>query len=387
MTRAPFSRTDDSLFAQWWWTVDRAILAAFCALIIFGIVLVTAASPAVAERIGLDSYHFLIRHIAVLVPSVALLIGMSLMQHRMVWRASVIILAVSLACMCLVLVGGMEIKGAQRWLHLPGFSLQPSEFVKPSFAIVAAWLIAYQKTHQGFPANKICAGLFLVIIALLMLQPDLGMTMVITSILAAQIFLAGLPFRYLIVVGVGAVVFLLAVYMSFSHVQSRIDRFLNPDSGDSYQVEKSLEAFRNGGVLGTGPGQGEVKMRLPDAHADFIFSVAGEELGLPFTLIILGIYLFILRRGFSKLMKADDMFIVLAAGGLLVMLGLQAFIHMGSALQLLPAKGMTMPFISYGGSSLLSTGLGMGMLLALLRRHARPRLPESYDVRGNEAAI
>ena len=381
MRHLTFDRTDDSLLAQWWWTVDRTLLAAFSGLIIFGIILVTAASPPVAERIGLGSYHFLFRHLIILVPSICMLIGISLLKARTVWRISVITLAGSMAAMVYVLLFGMEIKGAQRWVHLPGFSLQPSEFIKPSFAVVAAWLIAYQKKSTSFPANKICAGLFLIIVALLMLQPDLGMTMVVTSILAAQIFLAGLPFRYLIIVVLGAAAFLSFVYISFDHVQSRIDRFLDPQSGDSYQVEKSLEAFRHGGLLGTGPGQGEVKLRLPDAHADFIFAVAGEELGLFFTLMILGLYLFILMRGFKQLMKADNMFIVLAAGGLLVMLGLQAFIHMGSALQLLPAKGMTMPFISYGGSSMLSTGLGMGMLLALMRR----QIKETNSVKPNRA--
>lgn len=387
MLNLSFARNDDSFVSQWWWTVDRALLAAFGALILFGIVMVTSASPPVAERIGQTSYHFLIKHLILVGPAVVMLIGISMLQTRKVWRLAVIVLALTMMCMVLVLFVGSETKGAQRWISVLGFTLQPSEFVKPAFAVVAAWLIAYQKSNQGFPANIICAGLFLVIVALLMLQPDLGMTMVVTSILAAQIFLAGLPFRYLIIFGFAAVMFLLAVYMSFDHVQSRIDRFLNPESGDSYQVDKSLEAFRHGGIFGTGPGQGEVKLRLPDAHADFIFSVAGEELGLPFTLIVLGLYLFILLRGFHKLMKADDMFVVLAAGGLLVMFGLQAFIHMGSALQLLPAKGMTMPFVSYGGSSMLSTGLGMGMLLALMRRQTHPRISTDYDSREREVAI
>lgn len=345
--------------------------------------MVTAASPAVAERISLGPYHFLMRHLIILIPTVSCLIAFSFLSARNVWRLSSFILAGSIVAMALVLMVGMEIKGAQRWLHLPGFSLQPSEFVKPSFAIVAAWLIAYQKTHETFPANKICAALFLVIVALLMLQPDLGMTMVVTSILATQIFLAGLPFRYLIIFGLAALTFLTLVYMSFGHVQSRIDRFLDPSSGDSYQIDKSLEAFRSGGVLGTGPGQGEVKLSLPDAHADFIFSVAGEELGLPLVFALIGLYLFVLLRGFHILMTSNCMFTVLAAGGLLVMFGLQSFIHMGSALQLLPAKGMTLPFVSYGGSSMLSMGISMGMLLALLRRQensalSKPRQAKEY---------
>ncbi len=334
-----FTRTNDSFLSKWFWTIDRSLLMAFGTLVIFGIFMVTAASPSVAERIGLGPYHFLIRHMVILIPTLSCLIGFSFLSARNVWRLSSVMLAGSLVAMVLVLLIGMEIKGAQRWLHLPGFSLQPSEFVKPAFAVVAAWLIAYQKTHEKFPANKICAGLFFLIVTLLMLQPDLGMTMVLTSILAAQIFLAGLPFRYLLTFGMAGILFLGIVYMSFGHVQSRIDRFLDPSSGDSYQIEKSLEAFRSGGVLGTGPGQGEVKLRLPDAHADFIFSVAGEELGLPLVIALIGLYLFILLRGFQLLMTSSCMFTVLAAGGLLVMLGLQSFIHMGSALAITARKG------------------------------------------------
>lgn len=382
-----FTRTDDSFLSKWFWTIDRSLLAAFATLIIFGIFMVTAASPAVAERIDLGPYHFLIRHLVILVPTIACLIGFSFLSARNVWRLSSILLAGAISAMILVLFIGMEIKGAQRWLHLPGFSLQPSEFVKPAFAIVAAWLIAYQKTHEKFPANKMCAALFLVIVALLMLQPDLGMTLVVTSILATQIFLAGLPFRYLLIFGLAALTFLAAVYMTFGHVQSRIDRFLDPSSGDSYQIEKSLEAFRNGGILGTGPGQGDVKLNLPDAHADFIFSVAGEELGLPLILALIGVYLFILLRGFQVLMTSNCLFTVLAAGGLLVMFGLQAFIHMGSALQLLPAKGMTLPFVSYGGSSMLSMGMSMGMLLALLRRQEKSALGKKRSSQTLEGTL
>ncbi|MCB9963794.1 MAG: cell division protein FtsW [Rhodospirillales bacterium] len=387
LSAVKLTRTDDSALSKWFWTIDRSLLAAFLTLIIFGIFMVTAASPAVAERVGLGPYHFLIKHLMFLTPTVACLIGLSFLSARNVWRVSTILLAATILAMGLVLVTGMEIKGAQRWLHLPFFSLQPSEFIKPSFAIVAAWLISYQKTHEDFPANLICAGLFLVIVTLLMLQPDLGMTVVVTSILASQIFLAGLPFRYLVMFGLGAVACLGLAYLTFGHVQSRIDRFLDPSSGDSYQIEKSLEAFRSGGIFGAGPGQGDVKLRLPDAHADFIFSVIGEELGLPFTFLLMGIYLFILLRGFRVLSTCTCLFTVLAAGGLLVMLGLQTFIHMGSALQLLPAKGMTLPFISYGGSSLLSMGISMGMLLALLRRQEKSTIGSSHSSQRRENTV
>jgi cell division protein FtsW len=366
-----FSRTNTSLFGQWWWTVDRGMLAALLTLIVFGIVLVATASPSVAVHIGLGDYHFLKRHIIFLVPSVALLFGLSFFTKKQIRRLASLAFAGGIVAMILVLLTGMEIKGAQRWLHIFGFTLQPSEFIKPSFVIMAAWFMAMQKEKAGFPGNAVTAGLYALTVTLLLMQPDFGMTFIVTVVWAAQIFLAGFPFRLLILLVVLGVLGIVAVYMNFSHVQSRVDRYLNPETGDNFQVEKSLEAFNNGGILGTGPGQGTVKTRLPDAHADFIFSVAGEEMGLIFLALIIGVYVYIILRGLNRLMDCKDMFVVLAVGGLLTMFGLQALVHMGSAMQLLPAKGMTLPFISYGGSSLLSMGFSFGMVLALTRQTVR----------------
>ncbi|MEZ5814936.1 MAG: putative peptidoglycan glycosyltransferase FtsW [Alphaproteobacteria bacterium] len=366
-----FARTDKSPLGQWWWTVDRGMLAAFLVLATFGVVLVATASPPVAERIGLGYYHFLKRHVIILLPALAMLVGISFLNHRAIRRLATLAFAGSVAAMIAVLITGMEIKGAQRWIHVFGFSLQPSEFIKPAFAVLAAWLMALQKEKEGFPGNALTAGLYALTITLLLLQPDLGMTIIVTAIWAAQIFLAGFPFRLLAgLMGLG-VAGIVAAYFSFDHVHSRIDRYLHPETGDTFQVDKSIEAFRNGGVFGTGPGQGTVKMELPDAHADFIFSVAAEEMGLIFVLVLLGIYGFILLRGYNRLMDTGDMFVVLAVGGLLTMFGLQALVHIGSSLHLLPAKGMTLPFISYGGSSLLSIGFSMGIVLALTRRKNR----------------
>ncbi len=372
-----FSRTDNSFLGRWWWTVDRGMLAAFIVLILFGIVLVTTSSPPVAEAHGLGSYHFLKKHLVLLVPAFSVLVGASMLGPRSIWRAASIVFIGSLLAMVLVLFFGMEIKGAQRWLHVAGFSLQPSEFAKPAFAIVAAWFMSRQKENAKFPGNYIAAGLYLVTIGLLLMQPDLGMTFVITCIWAAQIFLAGFPFRLLIGFGAVGAAGLTTAYFVFEHVHYRVDRFFNPESGDNYQVERSLEAFQNGGLIGTGPGQGTVKQTLPDAHADFIFSVAGEEMGLVFVLIIMAIFAFVIIRGFNRLMDSDNMFTVLAVGGLLTMFGLQALVHMGSAMNILPAKGMTLPFISYGGSSILSLGFSMGAVLALTRRQARSGVSRS----------
>lgn len=366
-----FSRTDQSLFGRWWWTVDRGMLAAILTIIVFGVVLVAAASPPVAERIGVGQYHFVKRHLVFLLPALGVLLGMSLLNLKYVWRTAVVMLGFSVLAMIAVLFIGDEVKGAQRWIPFFGFSLQPSEFAKPAFIVVAAWFMARQKDKPEFPGTRVAAGLYGLVVALLLLQPDMGMTFVITSCFMAIIFLAGLPFRLVFVLGGLAIGALVLSYFMFSHVQSRIDRFMDPSSGDTYQVEKSIEAFQNGGLFGTGPGQGVVKLNIPDAHADFIFSVAGEELGLVFIVILIALYGFVLVRGFNRVMDSDNMFVVLATGGLLTMFGLQALIHMGSSLNLLPTKGMTLPFISYGGSSLVAMGIAMGIVLALTRRQAR----------------
>jgi cell division protein FtsW len=372
-----FARTDKSIFGQWWWTVDRVMLASFFVLGLIGVLLVATASPPVAERIGVDYYHFLIRHVVILIPALVVMTALSLLNQKQVRRLGILAFLGSLIAMGLVLFIGMEIKGAQRWLHLPGFSLQPSEFAKPAFAITAAWLMSMQKEKSNFKGNAITAGLYILTITLLILQPDFGMAFLVTSIWAAQIFLAGFPFRLLVLLVILGAIGVFAAYATLGHVQSRIDRYLDPTSGDNFQVEKSLEAFQNGGLFGTGPGQGTVKMNLPDAHADFIFSVAGEEMGLLAVVMILGIYGFILLRGYNRLIDSNDMFVVLAVGGLLTMFGLQAMVHIGSCLQLLPTKGMTLPFISYGGSSLLSMAFSMGMVLALTRTRSRTGISKS----------
>jgi len=362
------SRQDNSLLAQWWWTIDKKLLFFILTIMIVGLVLVATASPPVATRIGLDQNHFFVRHLILLLPATIIMLGVSFLDVRSIWRISSLVMVGGTLLLIYVLLFGMEIKGAQRWIHLPGFSLQPSEFVKPAFIIVAAWLIALKKEKDEFPIVKVIGGLYALVAILLLSQPDMGMTFVITCCLASVIFLAGLPLRYVLLLAITGGIASVFAYFSFSHVKSRVDRFINPESGDTYQMDQSLNAFREGGLLGVGPGQGSVKLSLPDAHADFVFSVAGEELGLILTLVIVLLYGLVLYRGFNPLYDNDNLFVVLATGGLLTMFGLQAFIHMGSALQLLPAKGMTLPFLSYGGSSLLSISYSMGMVLGLTRK-------------------
>lgn len=374
-----FSRADNTPLAQWWWTVDRAMLATLFVLMAAGLLLISTASPPVAEHLGLGSYHFFWRHVLFLGPSVAAMLVISMLPERWIWRFSVVLFGGCVLALILVLLTGSEIKGAQRWLHIGPFSVQPSEFIKPAFAVLAAKFMALQMQGQSdsgahFPGHAISAGLYGLVLLLLLLQPDLGMSVIVTSIWAAQIFLAGFPFRLLMALGVLGVGGLWAAYTGLSHVKSRIDRFLDPESGDNYQVEKSLEAFQNGGLFGVGPGQGTVKLGLPDAHADFIFAVAGEEMGLIFALILMGLYFFLIFRGFYRLRGSENLFAVLAAGGLLTMFGLQALVHMGSSLNVLPAKGMTLPLISYGGSSVLAVCISAGIILALTKRQGRAGL-------------
>ncbi|HYD18977.1 MAG TPA: putative peptidoglycan glycosyltransferase FtsW [Patescibacteria group bacterium] len=361
-------RTDKSVVGRWWWSVDRWTLSALLLLSVVGIVLVSAASPAVAERIHLTPFYFVNRHIAFLVLSLGIMFGVSLLGRKMLWRTALVSLGATMLLMLATIFFGVEIKGATRWIHLFGFSLQPSEFAKPAFAVVSAWLMARHHTHPGFPGQVAATGIFVAVLGLLLLQPDLGMSLVLAAIWAVQIFLAGLPMVFVIVLGALGAFGIFAAYLFFPHVASRIDRFLDPAAGDNYQVQKSLDAFSNGGLFGTGPAHGQVKLNLPDAHADFIFAVCGEEMGLIAAVALVCIFGFILLRSVIRVMNSEDLFIVLGAGGLLTQFALQSLIHMGSSLQLLPAKGMTLPFISYGGSSLLSLGLGMGMLLSLTRK-------------------
>jgi cell division protein FtsW len=369
MNRMP-ARGDKSLLGAWWWSVDRWTLGALVVLMACGVLLVSAASPSVAERIGLPPFYFVLRHIVFLLPAAALMLGASMMTRKMLWRAASLTLLVSMCLMLCAVFFGPEIKGATRWVHVFGFSLQPSEFAKPAFAVTAAWLMARHQDQgtEQFPGHLLALFLFGAVLGLLLLQPDLGMSLVVASIWGVQVFLAGLPMIWVFALGGAGIAGILGAYMFFPHVASRIDRFLDPASGDNYQVQKSLDAFASGGLFGTGPGHGQVKMNLPDAHADFIFAVAGEEMGLLAALFLVALFGFVLLRSLWRVAQSEDLFVVLAAGGLLTQCALQSLIHMGSSLQLLPAKGMTLPFISYGGSSLLALGLGMGMLLSLTRK-------------------
>ncbi|HSV28524.1 MAG TPA: putative lipid II flippase FtsW [Candidatus Omnitrophota bacterium] len=363
-----FGRTDTSVLGRWWWTVDRWTIAALLLLVATGVLLTMAASPAVAERIGADSFHFVRRQFVFLVPALVVMIGVSLLSPRQIRRVATLGFLGAVLLLVAVLFLGPEVKGSTRWLNIAGISIQPSEFIKPTFAVVAAWMFAEARLNPGFPGKAIACALYGLVAMLLLLQPDVGQTLIISAIWGAQFFLAGLPMVLVVGLGILGVVGGVGAYFTFSHVQSRIDRFLDPSSGDAYQVTTALSAFKNGGIFGRGPGEGRVKLVLPDAHTDFILAVAGEEFGVLLCLVVLALFAFIVLRGLSRVMKEENLFVVLATAGLLVQFGLQAMVNMASTLRLMPTKGMTLPFISYGGSSMLALALGMGMVLALTRK-------------------
>ena len=364
-----FGRTDTSVLGRWWWTVDRWTIVALLVLISVGLMLTMAASPAVADRIGTDSFHFIRRQFVFLVPSLAVMLGVSLMNPVQVRRLGVAVFAGSLVLLVAVLLFAHEVKGSTRWLTVAGISIQPSEFVKPAFAIVAAWMFSESRLNHDVPGRAIASGLFVLTALLLLRQPDIGQTLILTAIWAVQFFLAGLPIFLVVVLAAAGALGAVGAYFVFPHVQSRVDRFLDPSAGDgAYQVTTALNALKSGGLFGRGPGEGRVKLVLPDAHTDFILAVAGEEFGILLCLLVVGLFAFIVLRGMSRMMREENLFVVLASAGLLVQFGLQATVNMASTLRLMPTKGMTLPFISYGGSSMLALALGMGMLLALTRK-------------------
>ena len=365
---APLTRTDTSVLSRWWWTVDKLSLFLLCGLAGVGLLMTSAAGPAVAERLGFPPMHFVVRQALFVPPALLIMFMTSMMTPKQVRRAAVVVFAVSIALLFVTLFAGVEIKGARRWLSLGGLSIQISEFAKPAFAVTAAWMFSARRLGEQIPGNVIATILLLVLISLLLSQPDVGQTVVVVTMWLSELFLAGLPMIWVALflsLGVGG---LATAYFVFPHVASRVDRFLNPQAGDNFQVDRALDAFMNGGLFGTGPGAGTVKLHLPDAHADFVFAVMGEEFGLLACLLLVSVFALIVVRGFIRALQDSDLFIVLATTGLLVQFALQALINMASAVNLMPPKGMTLPFVSYGGSSVIAMAFGMGMVLALTRR-------------------
>lgn len=372
------SRAERSAFSDWWWTVDRLLLAALAILVLAGLVFLMAGGPPVAERLGLSTFHFVNRQVLFLVPALLILLPVSFLSLRHVRRLALFVYVAGMVLILLAFEFGPEIKGAHRWIMLGPLGIQPSEFVKPAFVVLAAWAFSEGSRRKDVPGTLLALLILPATIVPLILQPDFGQTMLITIVWCGLFFVAGLHWFWVMGLGGIGLVGIGAAYEFLPHVRARIERFLDKESGDTFQVDTAMESFSRGGWFGRGPGEGSVKRILPDAHTDFIFAVTAEEFGIIVCLGLLMLFAFIVLRGLALARRNEDTFCRLAATGLVLMFGLQASINMMVNVHLMPAKGMTLPFISYGGSSLLSLALGMGFLVALTRKRPRAEMMDHF---------
>ncbi len=365
------SRAQRTLIGEWWWTVDRLTLAAVGALMLAGVVLSLAASPPVAARLHLDPFYFVNRHILYLIPAIAVMLAVSFLTPRQIRRLSVFVFAISLIMVAAAPYFGPEIKGAKRWLVIFGLNIQPSEFLKPAFVILAAWLFGESAQRPEMPANFFSLTLLGLVLVLLVMQPDFGQTMLIALVWSALFFMAGMRLVWMFGLAGVAGVGLMAAYATVPHVARRIKRFLDPASGDTFNIDVATESFMRGGWFGRGPGEGTVKRMLPESHTDFVFAVAAEEFGIVLCLVLVALFAFIVIRSLARAMRSQEPFTRFASAGLAILFGAQSAINLAVNLHLIPAKGMTLPFVSYGGSSMISLGYALGMLLALTREQPR----------------
>ncbi|QDM16284.1 putative lipid II flippase FtsW [Tardiphaga sp. vice352] len=368
------SREQRTPLSEWWWTVDRLLLAAIIALMLAGVILSLAASPPVATRIGLDPFHFFNRHVLFMIPSAIVLIGVSFLTPRQIRRGALIVFAISVVLIVATLLIGPEVKGAKRWITILGVNIQASESAKPSFVVVAAWLFSESARKPDMPATSMAVVLLLMLVSLLVLEPDFGQTMLILMVWGSLFFIAGMRMVWVFGLAATAAGGLFTAYLFVPHVAGRIKRFMDPASGDTFQVDTAMEAFGNGGWFGLGPGEGIAKRSLPDSHTDFVFAVGAEEFGIFLCLALLALFAFIVIRALSRAYQTEDLFTRFAASGLAILFGVQAAINMAVNLHLIPAKGMTLPFLSYGGSSMISLAYSVGMLLALTRMRPRTEM-------------
>jgi len=374
------SRADRSRVAEWWFTVDHVLVGAILAIVAAGLVFSLAASPAVAIRKGLPTYYFVERHLLFSALGVLVMLVISFFSPRGVRRLALPLFAVSVAGMIAVHFVGPEFQGAQRWLTVAGHSIQPSEFAKPAFVVLSAWLFAESDTRNDMPALPLAILLAVVTAGLLLAEPDVGQTLLVCVVWGALFFLSGQPLFGAAIVGLCGALGLAFAYATFTHVRIRVDRFFAATPDENSQLDRAFRSFSEGGFLGRGPGEGTIKTVLPDAHTDFIFAVIAEEFGVIACLALLGLFAFVVMRALVKAAQEPDASTRLAVQGLALMFGFQALINMGVNVGLLPAKGITLPFVSAGGSSMMAVSITLGMLLALTRRRAdaarlkKPRL-------------
>jgi cell division protein FtsW len=373
------SRAEPTLFGSWWWSVDRLILAGLVALMVGGVVLLMGGGPPVAERLGLPQFHFVNRQAIHLAMALCVFAVVALLSPRMIRRMAILVFVGSLVMIALALMYGAEVKGARRWISILGMTLQPSEFLKPAFVILTAWAFAEGSRRRDMPGTLLAVLILPLAVVPLVLQPDFGQTMLVTLVWAGLFFVAGLHWFWVLGLGGAGLIGIVAAYEFVPHVRARIERFLDKGAGDTFQIDTALESFAQGGWLGKGPGEGTVKRILPDAHTDFIFAVTAEEFGIVVCLALVFVFALIVLRALFIAQKSENAFTRLAVTGLAMMFGIQAAINMAVNVHLMPAKGMTLPFISYGGSSLLALAIGMGSLVSLTRRRPRAETLDHFD--------
>ena len=368
-----YGRSDRSALGRWFWEIDRVLLLLVTVLIGIGLVGVAAASPAAAERysggnVTFAPLHYFYRQIVWIGLSVPVMIAISMMPRERAKRLSLIGAILFLVALVFVPFIGPEVNGARRWLGVGFMQVQPSEFLKPFFVVATAWLLSLRDKDKSLPVFQLSAVLTGAVAVLLMKQPDFGSTIIFAGVWIAMLALAGVSLRMLGILAAVAVVGVILAYFFYPVATVRIDGFLFGE-GDNFQVENAMRTLTAGGLFGMGPGGGTRKFGLPEPHTDYIFSVIGEEFGLIACVAIACLYLAIIVRVLIKLLDEESTFAILAAAGLAVQFGLQAMINMMVNVQLAPSKGMTLPFISYGGSSMLALSIGMGLLLAFTRRN------------------
>jgi cell division protein FtsW len=368
-----YGRSDTSAIGRWFWEIDKVLLLLVSVLIGIGLIAVAAASPAASHRysggnVRFSELYYFWRQLAWIALGVPVMIGISMMPKERARRLSLFGAAFFFVLLIFVPVLGPEVNGAQRWINFGVGQVQPSEFLKPFFVVSMAWLLSLRDGDKSLPVFVISAFITAAVAFLLMKQPDFGSTIIFCAVWVAMLALAGVSIRLLGILAAGGVVGVVLAYFFYDVATTRIDEFLF-GTGDNFQVENAMRTLTAGGVFGMGPGGGTRKFGLPEPHTDYIFSVIGEEFGLIACLAIASLYLGIVSRVLIKLLDEDSSFAILASAGLVIEFGLQALINMMVNVQLAPSKGMTLPFISYGGSSMLALSIGMGLLLAFTRRN------------------